>query len=74
MGVCVADKTDGHVPLHRPRTGYYVSSANKARGNGALGGQWHQQGDMQTIYASIQTDNHAITSTLNYYVQRVSKH
>jgi len=29
--------------------------------------QWHQLDNMQTIYASLQTDYHAITSSLNFY-------
>ena len=29
--------------------------------------QWYQLDNMQTIYASLQTDNHANTSSLNFY-------
>jgi len=29
--------------------------------------QWHQLNHMQIIYISLQTDNHASTSSLNFY-------
>jgi len=30
-----------------------------------MGWQWHQLGHMQIIFTSLQTDNHASTSSLN---------
>jgi len=32
-----------------------------------MGWQWHQLDNMQIIYTSLQTDNHASTSSLNLY-------
>jgi len=32
-----------------------------------MGWQWHQLDHMQIIYNSLQTDNHASTSSLNFY-------
>jgi len=32
-----------------------------------MGWQWHQLDHMQSICTSLQTDNHAITSSLNFY-------
>jgi len=32
-----------------------------------MGWQWHQLDHMQTIYTSLQTDNHASTSPLSFY-------
>jgi len=29
--------------------------------------QWHQLDHMQTIYTSLQTDNHTNTSSVNFY-------
>ena len=41
---------------------------NKARGDGALGWQWHQLDHMQTICTSLQRDNnHTNTPSLNFY-------
>jgi len=40
---------------------------NEARDDGVLGCQWHQLDHMQTVYTSLQTDNHTNTSSLNYY-------
>jgi len=34
---------------------------------GVLEWQWHQLDHMQTICTSLQTDNHANTSSLNFY-------
>jgi len=46
------------------------------------GWQWHQLDHMQIICTSLQTDNHASTSSLNFYMldalpdakPRASKH
>jgi len=40
---------------------------NEARDDAVLGWQWHQTDYMQTIYTSLQTDNHTNTSSLNFY-------
>jgi len=40
---------------------------NEARDDGVLGWQWHQLDHMQTICTSLQTDNHATISSLNFY-------
>jgi len=32
-----------------------------------MGWQWHQLDDMQIICTTLQTDNHTITSSLNFY-------
>jgi len=32
-----------------------------------MGWQWHQLDHMQIIFTSLQTDNHARTSSLNFY-------
>jgi len=32
-----------------------------------MGWQWHQLDDIQIICTSLQTDNHASTSSLNFY-------
>jgi len=32
-----------------------------------MGWQWHQLDHMQIIFASLQTDNHASTSSLSFY-------
>jgi len=40
---------------------------NVARDDGVLERQWHQLDHMQTICTSLQTDNHANTSSLSYY-------
>ena len=40
---------------------------NEARDYGVLGWQWHQLDHMQTICASLQTDNHTNTSSLNFF-------
>jgi len=32
-----------------------------------MGWQWHQLDNMQIIRTSLQTDNHASTSPLNFY-------
>jgi len=34
--------------------------------NGVLGMQWHQLDYMQTTFTSLQTDNHANTSSLYF--------
>ena len=39
---------------------------NKASDDGIWGWQWHQLDHMQTIYTSVQTDNHTNTSSLNF--------
>ena len=39
---------------------------NEAREDGLLGWQWHQLDHVQTIYTSLQTDNHTSTSSLNF--------
>ena len=31
------------------------------------GSEWHQLGHRQTICTSLQTDNHTITPSLNFY-------
>jgi len=33
--------------------------------------QWHQLDHMQTICTSLQTDNHAYTSSLNFFIGRM---
>jgi len=38
---------------------------NDARDNQVLGSQWHQLDHMQTICASLQTDNYNHNSSLN---------
>ena len=40
---------------------------NEARDDGVLRWQWHQLDHMQTICTSLQTDNHANTSSLSFY-------
>jgi len=32
-----------------------------------MGWHWHQLDHMQIIFTSLQTDNHASTSSLNFY-------
>ena len=39
---------------------------NQARDDGVLGWQWHQLDHVQTICTSLQADNHANTSSLNF--------
>ena len=39
---------------------------NKARDDGVSGWQWHQLDHMQTVCASLQTDIHTNTSSLNF--------
>jgi len=40
---------------------------NEARDDGVLGWQWHPLDHMQTTCTSLQTDNHANTSSVNFY-------
>jgi len=40
---------------------------NEERDDGVWGWQWHQLDHMQTICTSLQTDNHANTSSLSFY-------
>jgi len=40
---------------------------NEAIDYGVLGWQWRQLDHMQTICASLQTDNHTNTSSLSFY-------
>jgi len=42
---------------------------NEARDDGVLGWQWHQLDHLQTICTSLQTYNHANTSSLNFLGQ-----
>jgi len=51
-------------PVHKK--GKTSLDLNEARDNGAVGWQWHQLDNMQTICTSLQTDNHN-TSSLNFY-------
>ena len=39
----------------------------ETRDDGVLWWQWHQLDRKQTIYTSLQTDNHTNTSSLNFY-------
>jgi len=36
-----------------------------------MGWQWHQLDHMQIICTSLQTDNHASTSSLNFFTDRM---
>jgi len=36
-----------------------------------MGWQWQQLDHMQMIYTSLQTDNHASTSSLNFFTGRM---
>ena len=40
---------------------------NEAIDGGVLGRQWHQLDHMQTVWTSLQTDNHTSTSSVNCY-------
>jgi len=40
---------------------------NEAKDDGVWGWQWYQLDHMQTICTSLQTDNHANISSLNFY-------
>jgi len=40
---------------------------NEARDDEVWGRQWHQLDHTQTICTPVQTDNHAITSSLNFF-------
>jgi len=40
---------------------------NERREDGVWGWQWHQLDHMQTVLTSLQTDNHIITPSLNFY-------
>ena len=55
-----------------------LDSNDKARDYGVLGWQWHQLNHMQTVCTLLQADNHANTSSLNFYrlhaLQTVPKH
>jgi len=52
--------------VNRHQKGKISLDLNEARDDGVLGWQWHQLDHMQTICTSLQTDNHANTSSLNF--------
>jgi len=51
---------------------HYQKGLNEARDDGVWGWQWHQLDHMQTICTSLQTDNHANTSSLYLQAGRSS--
>ena len=53
--------------VSRYQKGKTSLDVNEARDDGVWGWQWHQLDHMQTICTSLQTDNHANTSSLNVY-------
>jgi len=56
-----------HKLISRYQKGKTSLDLNEARDVGGFRMQWHQLDHMQTIYTSLQTDNHANTSSLNFY-------
>ena len=53
--------------ISRHQKGKTSLDLNQARGDGFWGWQWHQLDHMQTIYTSLQTENHTNTPSLNFY-------
>jgi len=52
--------------VSRYQKGKTTLDLNEARDDGVLGWLWHQLDHMQTVCTSLQTDNHANTTSLNF--------
>jgi len=52
--------------LNSYQKGKTILDVSEARDVGVLGWQWHQLEHMQAMCSSVQTDNHASTSSLDF--------
>jgi len=55
--------------VHQYQKSKTIVDFNEATDDKVLEGQWHWPYYMQTICTSLQTDNHANTSSLNFMGQ-----